>query len=52
MTDRHVAYNTLTGEVIITQHGRQLKKLVAREGGAGWVFSHKGLESLVNKIRK
>lgn len=52
MTDKHVALNLYTGEILTTQQGRYLKKLVARLGGKGWVFSHAGLSGIAKKFDK
>lgn len=51
MTDKHVAYNLITGEVITTQQGKYLKKLVRKAGGKGWIFSHAGLNGMADKVR-
>lgn len=50
MKREHTAYNTLTGEVIITSNGNLLKELVRKAGYKGWRFGHKGFESLWARI--
>lgn len=52
MEYRHVAYNLYTGEILSTQQGRYLKKLVAQTGGKGWIFSHAGFSGITKKLGK
>ena len=56
----HVAYNTTTGEVIACSTSNALKRRIARNtawdvahgyGYGKWVFTHKGIEALRDKIR-
>ena len=59
MKNRHVAYNLRTGEVIMTNNGNHLKRVVARNeawdrrngyGCGKWVFSHKGQKDLEKRL--
>ena len=52
MEYRHVACNLYTGEILTTQQGRYLKKLVAQMGGKGWIFSHAGFSDITKKLGK
>ena len=52
MEYRHVACNLYTGEILTTQQGRYLKKLVAQMGGKGWIFSHAGFSGITKKLDK
>ena len=52
MEYRHVACNLYTGEILTTQRGRYLKKLVAQTGGKGWIFSHAGFSGITKKFDK
>ena len=56
----HVAYNTITGEVLACSTANALKRRVARNtawdvahgyGYGKWVFTHKGIDGLCAKVR-
>ena len=52
MEYKHVAFNLYTGEILTTQQGRYLKKLVAQMGSKGWIFSHAGFSGITKKLGK
>lgn len=56
----HVAYNTITGEIIACSTSNALKRRIARNtawdvahgyGYGKWVFTHKGIDGLCAKVR-
>ena len=56
----HVAYNTITGEIIACSTANTLKRHVARLNAwavangfdyGKWVFTHKGIDGLCAKVR-
>lgn len=52
MEYRHVAFNTLTGEILMSVTANALKrsvKLHAEDGGK-WIFAHHGYESMRKKL--
>lgn len=52
MEYRHIAYNTETGEVLMSATANTLKRFVkvCAEDGGRWIFSHHGLEALRKKL--
>ena len=52
MEYRHVAYNTVTGEILMSVTANALKRFVKAhsEDGGRWIFAHQGYESLRKKL--
>ena len=52
MEYKHIAYNTETGEILMSATANALKRFVkisAKDGGR-WIFAHQGYESLRKKL--
>ena len=52
MEYRHIAFNTVTGEILMSVTANALKRSVkARtEEGGRWIFAHQGYESMRKKL--
>lgn len=50
MEYRHVAYNTETGEILMSNTSKWLNEKVKATGYTGWIFSHHGWETLRKKL--
>ena len=48
---RHIAYNTVTGEVMLSFTGNNLKKMVKNTRYSGWIFGHNGYESIKKRVK-
>ena len=52
MEYKHIACNTVTGEVLTTTTANSLKRMVKAltENGSKWIFAHHGYESIKKKL--
>lgn len=45
----HIAFNLTTGELIATNSGNLLKRLVRKAGRGKWIFTHSNMDGMVTK---